>query len=93
MKLKSKESTTLRVVGNFPSKGLAVNPYKILFNKPHLVGPEIQYIQEAIAQGHISGDGLYTKKCEALLEKELAVARVVLNHLVHARAGDGCAAP
>ena len=48
------------------------------FNKPKLVGPELQYIQDAIRQGHLSGDGPYTKKCETLLERQLGVARVVL---------------
>ena len=55
-----------------------MTPYKIPFNKPKLVGPELQYIQDAISQGHLSGDGPYTKECEALLEEQLGVARVVL---------------
>jgi dTDP-4-amino-4,6-dideoxygalactose transaminase len=55
-----------------------VNPYKIPFNKPQLVGAELRYMQDAIQGGHISGDGPYTKRCEGLLEKELAVARVLL---------------
>jgi len=55
-----------------------VSSYKIPFNKPKLVGSELQYIQDAIRLGHLSGDGLYTKKCEALLERELKVARVLL---------------
>lgn len=55
-----------------------MSSYKIPFNKPKLVGSELQYIQDAIRLGHLSGDGLYTKKCEALLERELKVARVLL---------------
>jgi dTDP-4-amino-4,6-dideoxygalactose transaminase len=55
-----------------------VNPYKIPFNKPQLVGAELRYMQDAIQGGHISGDGPYTKRCEGLLEKELGVARVLL---------------
>ena len=55
-----------------------MTPYRIPFNKPKLVGPELQYIQDAIRQGHLSGDGPYTKKCETLLERQLGVARVVL---------------
>ena len=64
--------------GVFPSKGRKVNSYKIPFNKPKLVGAELRYIQAAIQEGHISGDGPYTKRCEAFLEKELGVARVLL---------------
>jgi dTDP-4-amino-4,6-dideoxygalactose transaminase len=55
-----------------------MNPYKIPFNKPKLVGPELRYIQDAILQGHISGDGPYTRKCQSLLEHELGVERAVL---------------
>ena len=55
-----------------------MNPYKIPFNKPQLVGAELRYMQDAIQGGHISGDGPYTKRCEGLLEKELGVARVLL---------------
>jgi len=57
---------------------IEVTTYKIPFNKPTLVGTELDYIQDAISSGHISGDGTYTRKCEALLEKELAVSRVLL---------------
>lgn len=55
-----------------------MNPYRIPFNKPKLVGAELAYIQEAIQGGHSSGDGPFTKRCEGLLEKELDVARVLL---------------
>ncbi|KXK50680.1 MAG: pyridoxal phosphate-dependent cell wall biosynthesis enzyme [Chlorobi bacterium OLB5] len=34
----------------------------IPFNKPFLIGNEIEYIKEAISTGKISGDGLFTKK-------------------------------
>src|SRR5512139_2551187 len=36
------------------------------------------YIQQAIASGHISGDGDFTKKCHAWFESELGVARALL---------------
>ena len=52
--------------------------YKIPFNKATLVGPEMQYMQDAIHAGHISGDGLYTRRCETLLQDELHVPRVLL---------------
>lgn len=55
-----------------------MNTYKIPFNRPTLVGTEINCIQDAINGGQISGDGPYTKKCEALLDKELGVPRVLL---------------
>lgn len=50
----------------------------IPFNRPCLAGNEYQYIAQAIANGHASGDGPFTRKCHALLEQELGVARVLL---------------
>jgi dTDP-4-amino-4,6-dideoxygalactose transaminase len=50
----------------------------IPFNKPCFVGNEIEYIIEAVKDGHISGDGPFTKKCEALLQDSLDVGRVLL---------------
>lgn len=52
--------------------------YSIPFNKAGLVGNEIRYIVEALEQGHISGDGAFTTKCNQLLERELGVAKVLL---------------
>lgn len=42
---------------------------KIPFNRPHAQGKEIEYIQRALHQNHISGDGPFTKKCQQVLEK------------------------
>jgi len=53
--------------------------YKIPFNKPTLMGQEMQYIQETLSgQMHISGDGIYTKKVHTLLEDLLGVKKVLL---------------
>lgn len=41
---------------------------KIPFNKPWFTGKEIQNITSAASFGHISGNGLYTKKCHAFFE-------------------------
>jgi dTDP-4-amino-4,6-dideoxygalactose transaminase len=51
---------------------------KIPFNKPAIVGRELEYIQQAINNMHISGDGLFTHKCNAFLEDELDVTKVLL---------------
>jgi len=53
-------------------------PYTIPFNKPGLAGNEMDYVADAIRRGHISGDGAYTIKCSALLEKNLNVPKVLL---------------
>ncbi len=52
--------------------------YDIPFNKPGIVGNEMQYMADAVASGHASGDGAYTKKCSALLEEALGVPKVLL---------------
>jgi dTDP-4-amino-4,6-dideoxygalactose transaminase len=50
----------------------------IPFNKPSLTGSEQHYMAEAIAQGHISGDGAFTKKCHMLLQASLNVPAALL---------------
>src|SRR5579864_2351378 len=50
----------------------------IPFNRPFVSGKEYAYIQEAIGNGHISGDGPFTKCCEALLEQVLGCERALL---------------
>jgi dTDP-4-amino-4,6-dideoxygalactose transaminase len=53
-------------------------PYRIPFNKPCLTGNELPYIASAIERGHIAGDGVFTRKCHELLERELGAMRVLL---------------
>ena len=50
----------------------------IPFNRPSIVGDEFRYISEALAQGHISGGGPFAARCQALLEQQLGVPRVLL---------------
>lgn len=51
---------------------------RVDFNRPTIVGKELEYIAEAIQNGHISGDGPFTKKCHALFEQELGVKKALL---------------
>jgi dTDP-4-amino-4,6-dideoxygalactose transaminase len=39
----------------------------IPFNRPFVSGKEYPYMQEAIGNGHISGNGPFTKRCEELI--------------------------
>jgi dTDP-4-amino-4,6-dideoxygalactose transaminase len=48
------------------------------FNRPAILGRELEYITEAINNAHISGDGAFTKKVSALLEAELGAVRVLM---------------
>jgi dTDP-4-amino-4,6-dideoxygalactose transaminase len=50
----------------------------IPFNRASLAGREMEYMRQAIAGGHISGDGPFSKRCHALLEKELGVGKALL---------------
>lgn len=50
----------------------------IHFNVPPVVGNEMQYIQEAINNHKICGDGAFTKKCNEKLEEMTGVAKVLL---------------
>jgi dTDP-4-amino-4,6-dideoxygalactose transaminase len=52
--------------------------YRIPFNKPTTVGKEMQYIQDALLNGHVSGDGEFSKKSHKLLEDILGVHKVLL---------------
>lgn len=51
---------------------------RVDFNRPVIVGRELEYMKQAIESGHISGDGLFTKKCHAFLEKELGIHKALL---------------
>jgi dTDP-4-amino-4,6-dideoxygalactose transaminase len=48
------------------------------FNRIGIVGTEIRYIQEAFAQMHISGDGIFTRRCHQLLEETVGVPKALL---------------
>lgn len=52
--------------------------YRIPFNKPALLGPELTYVGQAVAGGHSSGDGPFTHKVQALLEQRFGAQRVLL---------------
>lgn len=48
------------------------------FNQPTLVGKEFSYISQALEGSHISGDGVFTKKCHAFFEDKLGVKKALL---------------
>lgn len=50
----------------------------IHFNVPPVVGNEMKYIQEAINNHKICGDGEFTQKCNDKLEEMTGVAKVLL---------------
>ena len=50
----------------------------ILFNVPPITGNEVKYIEKAIANHKICGDGEFTKKCHAWFEEKLGGSKVLL---------------
>ena len=50
----------------------------IPFNRAALAGREFDYIRDAIASMHISGDGAFTRRAEAALQAVLGSPRVLL---------------
>lgn len=52
--------------------------YRIPFNKPTCLGPELDYVRESLISEHISGDGNFSRKCHAFLEDKLGVGRALL---------------
>jgi dTDP-4-amino-4,6-dideoxygalactose transaminase len=50
------------------------------FNRPSPVGREVEYIQEAIASGHLAGDGRFTKLCNAEIARLTGARGALLTH-------------
>jgi dTDP-4-amino-4,6-dideoxygalactose transaminase len=50
----------------------------IAFNKIHLTDNELDYMNDAMRGGKISGDGPYTKRCELFFEKKYGFEKVLL---------------
>lgn len=51
---------------------------RIPFNRVGLTGKEFEYMARAISQGHVSGDGPFTAKCQAFFEQQLGVPKTLL---------------
>ena len=45
-----------------------------------MVGRELEYINEAIARKHLSGNGYFTQLCQRFIEERLGRGRVLLTH-------------
>ena len=52
----------------------------IPFNKPWMTGRELWYIAQAHANGHLSGDGPFTKRCHQWLRGRTGAASALLTH-------------
>lgn len=52
--------------------------YNIPFNKPHLTGKETHYMYQAVAEGKLSGNGAFTKKCQCFFEERYGFKKCLL---------------
>jgi dTDP-4-amino-4,6-dideoxygalactose transaminase len=52
--------------------------YRIPFNKPHVIGTEIEYIAQCLGEAKLSGDGRFTKQCQQLLQEQFAAHHALL---------------
>lgn len=50
----------------------------IPFNKPYLTGKEAHYIYQAVYSGKISGNGIFTKKCQSFFEEYYGFKKCLL---------------
>ena len=50
----------------------------IPFNKPFIIGNELKYIEDAVKSGKISGDGIFTKKCQDFFQDKYSFPKVLL---------------
>jgi dTDP-4-amino-4,6-dideoxygalactose transaminase len=55
-----------------------VTELRIPFNRASILGHELDFVAQSVENGHISGDGPFTRRCEQLLEQELGVTRALL---------------
>ena len=53
---------------------------RVPFNKPHIVGRELEYIQQAVLNRHLSGNGPFTKHCHAWIEARVGCHSALLTH-------------
>lgn len=51
---------------------------QIGFNKPYFIGKETKYIEDAVKNAKISGDGIYTKKCHQFFEEKYGFKKCLL---------------
>lgn len=50
----------------------------ISFNVPHMTGRETDYIKRAVRSGKISGNGVFTKKCQTFFEEKYGFKKALL---------------
>lgn len=59
---------------------MTLPPIDLPFNRPYATGREFEYISEAIAAAHLSGDGQFTRRCHQWLCEQTGAAAALLTH-------------
>ncbi len=59
--------------------------HAIPFNRPHLTGNELDYIREAVANLHLSGNGPFTKRCGDWICERTGAGAALLTHSARRR--------
>ncbi len=52
----------------------------IPFNRPYATGKELDYLRQVQRDGHLSGDGQFTRRCQEWIERQTGCARALLTH-------------
>ena len=66
-----------------PRLGAAAGPLATLtipFNRPYMTGKELWNVAQAHSNGHLAGDGRFTRLCNAWLEQRTGASRALLTH-------------
>jgi dTDP-4-amino-4,6-dideoxygalactose transaminase len=52
--------------------------YRIPFNRPYVIGTEMGYIAQCLAEAKLSGDGRFTQLCHKLIQERFGAPHVLL---------------
>jgi dTDP-4-amino-4,6-dideoxygalactose transaminase len=50
------------------------------FNRPSVLGRELQFIEQAVSAGRLAGDGPFARRCQEWLQARCGAHRVLLTH-------------
>ena len=53
---------------------------KIPLNRPTVLGSELDYVAQSLEQGHLAGDGKFTRLCHNLIEQITSSPKALLTH-------------
>lgn len=64
----------------WPEPRVVPDQATIPFNRPSLVGEEINFVRDSIQRGQLSGDGYYTKQCNARIQQITQSDKALITH-------------